>query len=107
MKYIDLIVLSGCLLIAFNVNAEEGKEIFESLYCGGCHKPDTGEVTPSLKEITECYKDKEGQLLNYLQGEAEPLVNPGKKDSMKRYIEKTKQPNGEEIKALADFILSH
>ena len=105
MRYFTQIVLAGFLLIGCSATAEEGKEMFDSLNCGMCHKPDSGKTTPSLNEIADSYKGKEGQLLDYLKGEAEPVVNPGKKEIMKRYIEKTKSLKEEKRKALADFIL--
>ena len=108
MRYFILFVFSGFLLIGFNANAEqEGKEIFDSLHCAMCHKPDTGTLIPSLKEISAIYKGKEGQLLNYFKGEVESIINPAKRETMKRYIEKTKELKAEDRKTLADFILSH
>ena len=107
MRFFILFVLTGLLLVGFNVNAEDGIAVFESLHCGTCHKIDTGKVNPSLKEITQAYKGKENQLQSYLKGEAESIVNPEKGGMMKRYIEKTKVLKDEERKALADFILSH
>ena len=107
MRYLILFVLSGFLLIGLNANAEqEGKEVFDSLHCAVCHKPDTG-TTPSLKEMSAAYRGKEGQLLDYFRGEVESIINPAKKETMKRYIEKTKELKEEDRKTLADFILSH
>ena len=107
MKNVALIVLGGFLLIGLNAQAEGGKEVFDSLRCGMCHKPDIGKTTPSLNEIASAYKDKEDRLLSYLKGEAGALVNPGKKETMKLQIEKTKKLKEEDRKALADYILSH
>jgi cytochrome c len=106
INVIHLVVWGAFLLIGFNAKADEGKEIFDSLRCGLCHKLDTGKTTPSLNEIASSYKGKEGQLLIYLKGEAGPIVNPGKKETMKLQIEKTKELKEEERKALADFILN-
>jgi len=108
MRYLILFVLSGFLLIGLNANAEqEGKEVFDSLHCAMCHKPDTGTSSPSLKEMSAVYTGKESQLLGYFKGEVESIMTPAKKETMKRYIEKTKELKAEDQKRLADFILSH
>jgi cytochrome c551/c552 len=66
-------------MVAFTVNAEHGnRAVFDSLRCGTCHKLDTGKINPSLKEIPQAYKGKENQLLSYLKGAAESVVNPEK-----------------------------
>ncbi|MFH1293720.1 MAG: c-type cytochrome [Pseudomonadota bacterium] len=107
MKYFGLVFLTGFLLVGFNVSAQDGKAVFETLRCGGCHRADKGSANPPLKEIARMYKGKESQLLNYLNGEADSIVNPEKGDRMKRYIEKTKALKDEERKALSEYILSH
>ena len=107
MRYLCLLIAVGFLLFGFEVKAEEGKDIFESLRCANCHKVDRGKFNPSLKEIARAYKGKESRLQSYLKSEAEPIVKPEKADMMKRHIEKTKALKDEERKALSDFILSH
>jgi cytochrome c551/c552 len=107
MRCLCLLITVGFLLFGFGVKAEEGKDIFESLRCGSCHKVDIGKATPSPKEIAQAYKGKENQLQSYLKGEADPIVNPEKGGMMKRYVEKTKALKEGERNALADFILSH
>jgi len=107
MKYLALIIFTILLLSGLEAKAEDGKDVFESLRCGICHKVDTGKTSPSLMEIAQAYKGKESQLMSYFQGESEPVVKPEKGEMMKRYIEKTKAlPDGER-KSLADFILNH
>ena len=107
MRYFYLFILTGCLLIGVNVRAEEGKEIFDSLRCGICHKVDRGKTVPSLREVARFYNGKEDRLSSYLKGEAEPLINPEKAKLMKTNIKKTKALKDEERKSLIDFILSH
>ena len=107
MKHFLPVILAALLLLGVNVRAEEGKMLFDSLRCGICHKVDTGKSTPSLKEIARSYKEKENQLLDYLEGKAEPIINPERGGTMKRYIEKTRGLKEDERKALSGFILSH
>jgi cytochrome c551/c552 len=107
MRCFGIVILAVLVLVAFHVQAMAGQGVFDSLHCGNCHKVDTGKTNPSLKEIARSYKGKENQLANYLRGETESIVNPGKGAMMKRYIEKTKTLTEDERKALADFILGH
>lgn len=88
------------------VRAEEGEAIFTSLKCGLCHKPDKKGAGPSLKEITQAYAEKEDNLVQYLKGEAEPLIDLGKASVMKSPISKTKELSPSDTKALADYMLS-
>ena len=107
MKYLALVIFTILLLSGLEAKAEDGKDVFESLHCGICHKVDTGKTNPSLMEIAEAYKGKESQLMSYLQGESESVVRPEKRGIMKGYIKKTKTLPDEERKSLADFILKH
>ena len=82
-------------MVPSGLQAEDGREIFNSLACGRCHKADIGRAKPSLKDIAL----SELRLLYYLNGEAESLFSPEKGDRMKRYVDK--------MKVLSDFILKH
>jgi cytochrome c551/c552 len=93
--------------MTMNVSAQQGGGPFESLYCGGCHKADISNTSPSLKEMAGAYQGKEDQLIKYLNGEAEPIVKPAEGMLMKRGIEKTKALSDADRKALADFIMGH
>jgi cytochrome c551/c552 len=105
-KNIFIVALLCLMVYGLSATAEEGKDIFESLRCGNCHMLDTGKVTPSLEAIAQAYKGKEDQLISFLQGEAEPIINPSKGTLMKKQIEKTKTLKETEMKALATFIMS-
>lgn len=107
MKFCMLIAVVGILLISAGAYAEDGQTTFNSLRCGMCHKPDTGTTMPSLKDIAAAYEGNEDQLLSYLKGESESVVNPGKKGMMTGALLKTKKLEDDQRKALADFILSH
>ena len=105
MKKIGLVLVVASLWLAANVLAEQQGGIFESLHCGGCHKADTSNAFPSLKEVAGAYQGKEAQLIKYLNGEADPIVQPAKAKIMQRYIEKTKALSDADRRALADFIM--
>ena len=107
MKKIGLVLVVAFLWLAANVLAQQQGGIFEAFHCGGCHKADASNASPSLKEVAGAYQGKEDQLIKYLNGEAGPIVKPAQGNVMKRAIEKTKALADADRKALADFIMAH
>ena len=105
MKYMGMLIFAILLLSGPEVKARDGKDVFESLRCGICHKTDNGRINPSLKEIARAYEGDVDRVMHYFQGEADPLVNKEKAGIMKRYIEKTKSLSDADRKSLAVFIL--
>lgn len=83
-----------------------GKATFESLKCHICHKPDRKSAGPSLEEIAKAYSGQEQRLTQYLTGESEPLVDPGKGRVMVGQLKKTKKISDTERQDLAAYILS-
>lgn len=106
VKRLFFVLIITSLFVSTTLYAEQGEAVFEAQGCGLCHKPDIGKANPSLKDIARTYQGKEGQLIKYLKGEAEPIVQQGKGSIMKRSIEKTKALSEEERRSLADFIMS-
>ncbi|HMI06843.1 MAG TPA: c-type cytochrome [Flavobacterium sp.] len=85
-----------------------GKEIFESKgNCFACHKPDQKIIGPSLQEIAKTYKDKKGDIVSFLKGNEEPLVDPEQFPVMKTNFAITKSMSDEELKALEAYIYSN
>jgi cytochrome c len=107
MKRLGSVFLLCVFFAAVSVQAQQGATVFEAQRCGTCHKPDMAKAGPSLLEMAKAYQGKEDQLIGYLKGEAEPLIEWGKGSLMKRAIEKTKALSDADRKALADFIISH
>ena len=86
---------------------ELGKEIFEGKgMCSTCHKPDVKLIGPSIKDIATIYSDKKGSITLFLQGEADPIVDPTQYEIMKANFAITKMMTDEEIKGLEDYMLS-
>lgn len=84
-----------------------GKELFEGKgMCATCHKPDAKIVGPSIKEIAKIYTDKKASISIFLQGEADPIVDPTQYEIMKANFAITKTMTEEELKALEDYMLS-
>lgn len=87
--------------------AQLGQELFESKgNCFACHKPDQKIVGPSIAEIAQIYKDKGGDIVSFLKGNEQPLVDPEQFPVMKTNFAITKNMTDEELKALETYIYS-
>ena len=87
---------------------ELGKQIFEGTgNCFACHQPDQKVIGPSVKEIAKIYKDKNGDMVTFLKGNAEPIVDPSQFAVMKTNLPVTQAMSDEELKALEAYIYSH
>lgn len=85
-----------------------GNEIFHGKgACVACHKPDVKLVGPSLQDIAKIYKDKNGDIVTFLKGEGEAIVDPTQYAVMKPNLELTKTFSDEELKALEAYIYSN
>lgn len=84
-----------------------GQELFESKgNCVACHKPDQKIVGPSIKEIANIYKEKNGDIVSFLKGNEEPIVDPSQFEVMKTNFAITKNMSDEELNALESYIYS-
>ena len=84
-----------------------GKELFNGKgACIACHKPDVKLVGPSLQDIAKIYKDKNGDMVTFLKGEGEPIVDPTQYAVMKANFAITKTFSDEELKALEAYVYS-
>lgn len=84
-----------------------GKEIFEGKgNCVACHQIDQKVVGPSIKEIAKIYKDKNGNMVSFLKGETEAIVDPSQFAVMQANLEITKTFSEEELKAIEAYIYS-
>ncbi|WP_125718390.1 c-type cytochrome [Flavobacterium ustbae] len=87
---------------------ELGKQLFEGAgNCFACHQPDQKVVGPSIKEIAKIYKDKNGDMVTFLKGNAEPIVDPSQFAVMQTNFAITKSMSDEELKAIETYIYSH
>ncbi|RLJ70977.1 cytochrome c [Hydrogenivirga caldilitoris] len=100
--------LLAVMLIAGGMTfAADGAAIFKSKGCASCHQPAADTVGPGLKKIAQAYAGKEGELVKFLKGEAPAIVDPAKEAIMKAQLTMVKNLPEDQLKALADFILSH
>lgn len=85
-----------------------GQDIFDNKgLCYTCHKEDQKVIGPSLREIAKIYKAKGGNIVEFLKGKKEPMVDPSQYEVMKTNFSLTKNLPEEELKALEAYILSH
>jgi cytochrome c len=84
-----------------------GKELFNGKgACIACHKPDVKLVGPSLQDIAKIYKEKNGDMVTFLKGEGEPIVDPTQYAVMKANFAITKVMSETELKALEAYVYS-
>lgn len=83
-----------------------GEDIFKAKGCTVCHHPEIDTTGPALKKISQFYKGKKEDLIAFLKGKKDPIVDPSKFTIMKPQINITKNLSDEELSALADYILS-
>lgn len=94
---------------ATEVQAPEvlGKEIFEGKgNCVACHQVDQKVIGPSIQEIAKIYKDKNADMVTFLKGEGEAIVDPSQFEVMKANFGITKEMSDEELKALEAYMYS-
>lgn len=93
---------------ALSPSAKIGQEIFDGKgNCFACHKPDQKIIGPSIAEIARIYKEKNGNIVEFLKGKGEPIVDPSQYEVMKTNFSITKNLSDEELKGLEDYIYSH
>ena len=74
--------------------------------CVACHKDDAKFVGPSYKEVAKVYKEKKGNLVKFLKGGADAIVDPAQFAVMKPNLEITKKMSGDELASIAAYIRS-
>ncbi|WP_264565977.1 c-type cytochrome [Flavobacterium sp. N3904] len=93
-----------------NIKSPEvvGKEIFENKgNCIACHLPDKKLIGPSLHDIAKIYKEKNANIVTFLKGDGEPLVDPSQFEVMKTNFAITEEMSDEELQALEAYIFLH
>ena len=87
--------------------ADLGAEIFKGKgNCVTCHLMDKKLVGPSLKDIAQIYKDKNANMVSFLKGEGEPIVDPSQYEVMKANFTITKAMSDEELAGLEAYVYS-
>ena len=86
-----------------------GEKLFTDKTCVSCHQIDAKIVGPSVKEIVKVYNEKNANLVDFLKGSQEAIVDtdPGQVNIMKANLDGfVKDLKEEELKALAAYMKS-
>ncbi|KDN54129.1 c-type cytochrome [Flavobacterium seoulense] len=87
---------------------ELGKVIFEGKgNCISCHQIDSKTIGPSLVEIAKIYKEKNGNMVTFLKGESDPIVDPEQFVLMQANLALTKNFTDKELQGLEAYINSN
>jgi cytochrome c len=85
-----------------------GAAIFEGKgNCVACHQVDKKVIGPSLQDIAKIYKDKNGNIVNFLKGESDAIVDPEQFPVMQANLAITKTFSDEELKGIEAYINSN
>ncbi|MFD1292439.1 c-type cytochrome [Lutibacter holmesii] len=90
-------------------NLELGKKLFTEKTCATCHQADAKVIGPSIKDINKVYADQKGNIVKFLKGEAEAIVDtdPGQVAIMKANLDGfVKDLSGDELAAIAAYMRS-
>lgn len=87
---------------------ELGKEIFEGKgNCVACHLVDQKVIGPSIQEMAKIYKEKNGNIIDFLIHDAAPIVDPSQYEVMKTNFTITKAMSTKELEAIENYIYSN
>ncbi|MGA9638865.1 c-type cytochrome [Flavobacterium sp.] len=88
--------------------AQLGENIFNGKgNCATCHKVDTKTIGPSVQEIAKTYKDKNSDIVKFLKGGSEAIVDPSQFEVMKANFAITKAMTDDELEGLEAYIYSN
>ena len=63
--------------VAVDPTLKLGEEIFNGVgLCKTCHLPDKKVIGPSIIDLATIYKEKNGNIVEFLKQNAEPIVDP-------------------------------
>lgn len=83
-----------------------GEEIFNGKgNCYSCHKPQQKVIGPSIAEIAGIYARKNGDMVSFLRGKADPIVDPSQYSVMKTNFYITKHFTDEEMQGVVDYMM--
>jgi cytochrome c len=87
---------------------ELGKVIFEGKgNCISCHQVDQKLIGPSLQEIAKIYQEKNANIVTFLKGESEAIVDPSQFAVMQANLTLTKTFSDKELQGLEAYIHSN
>jgi cytochrome c len=88
-------------------NIELGKKLFTEKTCATCHQADAKVIGPSIKDINKIYAEKNGDMIKFLKGNAEAIVDtdPGQVAIMKANLDGfVKDLSDEDLAAITSYM---
>ena len=85
-----------------------GNRLFSEKTCITCHDVNRNKIGPSVKDIMTIYKEKNGDIVAYLKGKSEPIVDTTSSQVaiMQANIDGfLKDVSDEELKTIATYML--
>jgi len=90
--------------------AANAEALFEANGCAACHHPTEDRVAkglgPSRAQISDAYAGRAEQMVAFLRGDSEPILYPDKYTLMKTQLPRLSALNDEELRSLANYLLS-
>ncbi len=90
-------------------NVELGKKLFTEKTCATCHQADAKVIGPSIKDINKIYTEKSADIVKFLKGESEAIVDtdPGQVAIMKANLDGfVKNLSDDELAAISAYMKS-
>ena len=101
-----ILISTAFLCVAYQYSsAGTGEDLFASLKCGACHKPDRKTTAVSLTEIATTYQDQ-AKLVGFFKGESQMIIESTKSGMMKGQMKNLQALSDGDKNALAEYILS-
>lgn len=93
--------------LSHNEKIALGKKLFEGKgTCKACHLPDKKVVGPSVKEIIAIYDKYGADIVTFLKGDGEPIVDPSQYIIMQANFAITKKMTDIELESLVLYMRS-
>ncbi|NOR29250.1 MAG: c-type cytochrome [Lutibacter sp.] len=90
-------------------NLALGEKLFMGKTCSTCHNPDMKIIGPSIKDMNKVYAEQNGDMIKFLKGEAEAIVDtdPGQIAIMKANLDGfVKDMSDDELAAIVAYMKS-
>ncbi|MHC5309690.1 c-type cytochrome [Myroides sp. LJL116] len=82
-----------------------GEQIYKGKgNCASCHLANKAAIGPSVKEILEVYDKHNADIVSFLKGESQPIVDPSKFVLMQPNLEITKKMTDNELSAIVSYM---
>jgi cytochrome c len=105
-----MVVMAGFLTLREGASEEdeEGASLFKERGCGACHDRTKDQsvlgLGPSMEQVAEAYEGHEDEMVKFLRGGCDPIIDEARFPIMHGEIVKMKGLSDAEIRALQKYI---